>query len=207
MLGLPFVHWLVVLSVLISTAGAFAYIRDTLSGQTQPNRVSWSMWALSPLISTAASLSAGADLWPTVRIFVAGLLPLLIFLASFVNARSYWKMGIFDVFCGVFSVAALIVWGTISSPQLAILCAILGDVCASFPTLIKTWKYPETETGAMYAASFLSVVLVLPSISVWNITNAGFQMHLLMMSGLLLFAVYRKRVWKSHRCLPKKELF
>lgn len=201
MLGLPFVHWLVLLSILISTAGAFAYIRDTLSGQTQPNRVSWSMWALSPLISSAAALSAGADVWPTVRIFIAGLLPLLIFLASFINARSYWKMSIFDLFCGAFSLAALIVWGAISSPQLAILYAILGDVCASFPTLVKTWKYPETETGAMYAASFLSVVLVLPSITIWNVSNAGFQIHLLIISSLLLFAVYRKRFWRPHRPL------
>lgn len=201
MLSLPFRHWLVILSVLISTVGASVYIRDTLSGQTQPNRVSWSMGALSPLISTAAALAAGADLWPTVRIFIAGLLPLLIFLASFVNARSYWKMGIFDLFCGICSLVALIAWGAISSPQLAILCAIIGDVCASIPTLVKAWKYPQTETGAMYIASFLSGVLILPSIPVWNLANAGFQIYLLIMSLLLLVAVYRKRLWRPHRPL------
>lgn len=192
MLGLPFVHWLVILSVLISTAGAFVYIRDTLSGKTQPNRVSWSMWALSPLISTAAALSAGADGWATLRIFIAGLLPLLIFFASFINQRSYWKMGGFDLSCGAFSLLAVILWAEIASPQLAILCAIVGDIFASFPTLIKTWKYPKTETGAMFFASLLSVLLVLPSIPVWNIANAAFQIHLLIMSSLLLFAVYRK---------------
>lgn len=192
MLGLPFIHWLVVLSVLISTAGASAYIRDTLAGQTKPNRVSWSMWALSPLISTAAALTAGADRWATLRIFMAGLLPLLIFLASFVNKRSYWKMSVFDLTCGAFSLLAVILWVAIASPQLAILCAIIGDIFASFPTLIKTWKYPDTETGAMFFASLLSVVLVLPSIPVWNIANAAFQIHLLLMSSLLLFAAYRK---------------
>ena len=192
MLGISLIHWLVILSVLISTAGAFAYIRDTLAGKTKPNRVSWSMWALSPLISTAAALSAGADGWPTLRIFIAGLLPLLIFFASFVNKRSYWKMGVFDLSCGAFSLLAVILWAAISSPQLAILCAIIGDIFASFPTLIKTWKYPDTETGAMFFASLLSVLLVLPSIPVWNIANAAFQVHLLIMSSLLLFAVYRK---------------
>lgn len=202
MLGLSLIHWLVVFSVLISVAGAAVYIRDTLAGQTQPNRVSWSMWALSPLISTAAALSGGADRWATLRIFVAGLLPLLIFLASFVNQHSYWKMGVFDLICGVFALLAVILWRAIASPPLAILCAIIGDIFASFPTLIKTWKYPETETGAMYIASFLSVVLVFPSIPVWNIVNAGFQIHLLVMSSLLLLAVYRQRLWRSSR-LPR----
>ena len=194
MLGLPFIHWLVLLSVLISMAGASAYIRDTLSGETKPNRVSWFLWALSPLISTAAALTAGADLWATVRILIAGVLPLLIFFASFVNQRSYWKISIFDLTCGFFSLLALILWGAIAAPQLAILCAIMGDFCASLPTLLKTWTYPETETGAMFIASFLSVVMVLPSIPVWNIANAAFQLYLLIMSSLLLFAVYRRRL-------------
>ncbi len=194
MLDLPFIHWLVILSVLISTTGAFAYIRDTLAGKTKPNRVSWSMWALSPLISTAAALTAGADIWATVRIFMAGLLPLLIFLASFVNKRSYWRISVFDLTCGIFSLLALILWAAIASPQLAILCAIVGDLCASFPTLIKAWKYPETETGAMYVASFLSILLVLPSIPVWNIANAAFQLHLLIMSSVLLLLIYRKHL-------------
>ncbi len=194
MLGLSIVHWLVIFSIFISTAGASAYIRDTLAGKIQPNRVSWSMWALSPLISTAAALSAGADPWATARILIAGLLPLLIFLASFVNQYSYWKVSIFDLTCGFFSLLALIMWLIAASPQLAILCAIAGDVCASLPTLIKAWRYPKTETGAMYGASLLSVVLVLPSIPVWTIENAAFQMHLLIMSSLLLFAVYRRHI-------------
>lgn len=204
MLDLPLIHWLVVLSVVISVAGASAYIRDTLAGKTKPNRVSWAMWALSPLISTAAALTAGADLWATTRTFIAGLLPLLIFLASFVNQRSYWRISVFDLTCGVFSLLALILWGAIASPQIAILCAILGDLSASLPTLLKTWKYPETETGVMFIASFLSVMLVLPAIPVWNIANAAFQLHLLIMSLILLLAVYRPRVstwrhWFSKR--------
>lgn len=59
-------------------------------------------------------------------------------------------MGVFDLSCGAFSLLAVILWAVIASPQLAILCAIIGDIFASFPTLIKTWKYPDTETGAMF---------------------------------------------------------
>lgn len=194
MLALPFIHWLVVISLLISTAGMYAYIRDTLSGRTKPNRISWSMWALAPLISTAAALAAGANIWVTIRVFWAGLLPLLIFLASYVNKQSYWKISAFDFTCGFFSLFGLILWVAINSPQLAILCAVVGDGCASFPTIIKAWKYPETETGSTYIASFLSLVLVLPSIPAWNIENAAFQIYLLITSALLLIAVYRRRL-------------
>lgn len=194
MFNLPLIHWLVIISALINILGACAYIRDTLSGRTQPNRVSWSLWALSPLIGTAAALSAGADIWATIRVFLAGFLPLLVFLASFVNRRSFWKITVFDFACGVLSVLALTLWLTIDAARLAILCSVAADGCAGLPTLIKAWKYPETETGATYAASFVSLVLILPAIPEWNIENAAFQIHLLVASLLLLFTTYRKHL-------------
>ncbi|MEM1280779.1 MAG: hypothetical protein AAGG53_12355 [Cyanobacteria bacterium P01_H01_bin.152] len=193
MLGLPFVHWLVILSSLISIAGASTYIRETLQGKTQPNRVTWSMWTLGPLLSATIAVATGADMWATVRVFLAGLLPLFVVLASFANPRSYWQLRKFDAICGGFSLLALVLWLMIEAPRTAILCAIAGEWCAFLPTLIKAWRYPETETGTFYLATFMSLVMVLPAIPQWSIENAAFQLHLLIVSGLLLFAVYRKR--------------
>ncbi|MCX6741177.1 MAG: hypothetical protein NTY61_02140, partial [Candidatus Parcubacteria bacterium] len=140
-------HWLVILSVLISTGGVFTYIKNTLKGKTQPNRVSWFLWAVSPLIGTTAALYAHADIWATIRVFLAGFFPLLVFIVSFINPKSYWKLTSFDFLCGLCSVIALIVWGLIDSPRLAILFAATGDGFAAIPTIIKAWKHPETETG------------------------------------------------------------
>lgn len=189
-----FVHWLVVLSAFISIVGSWAYIRDTLTGKSKPNRVSWSMWALAPLIGTAAALSAHADPWTTVRIFLAGFLPLLVFIASFINPQSYWKLTLFDLLCGVCAIIAFMVWIMIDAPRIAILLAAIGDGFASIPTIRKAWKYPETETGVTYIAGFVAVLLVLPSIPVWNIENSAFQIYLLIVNTLLLAAVYRKRL-------------
>jgi hypothetical protein len=194
MIELSWAHWLVVLSALVSVFGASFYIRDTLSGKTQPNRVTWSMWATAPLIGTAAAIASGASFWAMVRVFLAGFLPLLIFLASFVNRRSHWQLNRFDLGCGALSVAALIVWVAADSPRSAILLAAAGDGFAAIPTFAKAWRFPETETGAMFIGSFLSSVLVMPSIPEWNIENAAFTIYLCFTSGLLLLAIYRKRL-------------
>ena len=186
-------HWLVLLSVVLSIVGSYAYIRDTLKGTTKPNRVSFSMWALAPLIGTAAAISADADIWATVRIFMAGFMPLLIFLFSFVNPQSYWRLSLFDFLCGFCSVVAIAVWGLVDAPRMAILFAAIGDGFASLPTIRKAWWYPETETGLAYIMSFISALIIIPSIPVWNIENASFQVYLLTANTLLLFAVYRKR--------------
>ncbi len=195
MFTLSWIHWLVILSAFISVAGASVYIRDTLAGRTKPNRVTWSLWATAPLIGAAAAIASGAAFWAVVRVFLAGFMPLLIFLASFINRQSYWRINRFDLGCGSLSVAALFVWVAADAPQAAILLAAAADGFAAIPTLTKAWRFPETETGAMFIGSFLSSVLVMPSIPEWNIENAAFTIYLCGASGLMLFAIYRKRLW------------
>jgi hypothetical protein len=194
---MTFPHLLVLISAGFSIYGSIAYIKDTLAGKTKPNRVSWSMWAIAPLIGTAAALSAGSDIWVTVRIFLAGFVPLLVFVASFFNPKSYWKITPFDIACGLLSLVALIFWLAIDAPTIAILFAAIGDGFAALPTIIKAWKYPETETGVTYLMSMVSVLLVLPSIPVWNIENSAFQIYLIFVNILLITAVYRKRFLKG----------
>lgn len=187
-----FAHWLVVLSVIISIGGSYAYIRNTLAGRTKPNRVSWFLWALVPILGTGAALSVGADVWATVRVFLAGFIPLMVFLASFVNPQSYWKLGKFDIACGSLSLLAIIVWILIGLPRLAILLLVIGDGFAALPTIVKAWKYPETETGLVYITALVSVLLIIPSIPAWNIENSAFQIYLLAVNAILAFSVYRK---------------
>ena len=186
------VQWLVVVSVLISIGGTSAYIRDTLRGKSKPNRVSWLLWGLAPLIGSAAALSAHADIWPTIRVFFAGFLPLLVFCVSFINPRSYWKLTKFDIGCGVLSLAALIAWLAVGSAHLAIILAATADGFASIPTIRKAWRHPETETRLTYLASTIAIILALPSIPQWNIENSTFQIYLLVINAALLLLVYRK---------------
>jgi len=191
---MSFVHWLVILSALVSLSGSVAYIRNTLKGQTKPNRVSWFLWAWAPLIGTGAAISAHADIWATTRTFLAGFIPLLVLLASFLNKQSYWKLTAFDYWCGAFSVLALVVWGLADSPRLAVLLAATADGFAALPTIRKAWQHPETETGLTYAAGLVAVLLVLPSIPKWNIENSAFQIYLFIINAFLILAVYRRHL-------------
>jgi hypothetical protein len=62
------------------------------------------------------------------------------------------------------------------------------------PTIVKAWRFPETETGSAYIASLLSVIMVIPSIPTWNIENSAFQIYLLVVNVLLVFSVYRRKL-------------
>lgn len=187
-------HVLVLVSLGISVVGASVYVRDMFKGTTKPNKVSYLLWALAPLIGTGAALSAGADVWATARIFMSGFVPLVIVIVSFFLTQSYWKLTRFDLLCGVFSVIALIVWVLADAPRMAILFAALADGFALIPTLRKAWRNPETETGITYVLGFIAAIIVIPSIPVWNIENSAFQIYLMTANTLLVLFVYRKRL-------------
>jgi hypothetical protein len=90
---------------------------------------------------------------------------------------------------------AFILWVFINSTDFAILFALVGDGFACLPTIIKAWKYPETETGLTFVAGFVATLLVLPSIPVWNIQNAGFQIYLLVANVFLFSPIYYNRIF------------
>lgn len=192
---MSFAHWLVILSAVISISGSSAYIFDTLKGKTKPNRVSWFMWAAAPLIATGAALYASADIWVTVRTFLAGFMPLIILVCSFVNKQSYWKLTKFDLVCGACSLLALVVWFFANSPVMAILLLAIGDGLAALPTISKAWKYPETETGFTFLMGLLATVIIFPSIPIWNIQNSAFQIYLLVVNIFIVFSIYGKKLF------------
>jgi hypothetical protein len=192
-LRMDFVHILILISLSISAVGASLYIRDMLRGTTKPNLVSYAMWASAPLIGAGAALSGGADAWATSRILMSGLVPAAVFITALCIRNGYWKLNTFDLMCGAFSLLALIVWLYVGSPVTAVLIAVLGDVAATIPTLIKGWKYPETETGKTYLLGLIGSLLALPAIPTWDIINASFQIYLVTANLALIFVVYRKR--------------
>lgn len=194
-----FAHLLVLFSALLTVVAASAYIRDTLKGKTKPNRVSWLLWALFPLIGTAAAFQANADIWATIRVLLAGFLPLIIFLTSFWNQKSYWRLTLFDWLCGACALLAIAVWFILDSPKIGILFAVIGDGFAALPTFVKAWKYPKTETGLTYMINLIAVLLVIPSIPTWNIENSAFQIYLLAANLILIISIYRKKFSASGR--------
>ncbi len=81
----------VIIGTLIGTAGAIAYLWDTIKGKVKPNRVSFLLWAIAPMIAFVAQIQQGVGL-ESLMTFSTGFLPLLTFIASFTNKKAEWKI-------------------------------------------------------------------------------------------------------------------
>ncbi len=75
--------------------------------------------------------------------------------------------------------------------------AALADLLATIPTLVKAWRFPQTETLYTYFVGLFTASIVLPAIPVWNIENAAFQLYLLVANTALFIVVLRGYFRKS----------
>lgn len=170
-----------------------AYIVDTLKGKTKPNRVTFLVWGLVPLIAYLAQRSdnSGPQAFFTL---VIGVIPLLILLASFINKDAYWRVTTFDSICGALAVAAVALWLVTGQGVLAIILSMVADFLAALPTLIKSYKFPQTETPVAYFAETLASILVLLTVKDWRFVNYGFTAYVLILAMTFSVIFLRPRL-------------
>jgi hypothetical protein len=168
----------VVVGTAIGAIGGLAYAFDTLRGKIKPNRVSFLLWSLFPLIAFAAELKQGVGI-SSLLVLSQAVLPLLVFIASFVNKQSEWKLTRFDLFCGLLSLIGLALWLVTRVGNIAIVFSIMADGMAAVPTIRKAYLYPETEVAWPWAATALGVVITLLTLKSWTFAAYGFLVYLL----------------------------
>lgn len=171
----------------------YFYVRDIFIGKTKPNLVTWFFWALAPLIGTFLQIKAGAGL-SVLPVFLAGFFPLLVFIIALVKQNAYWKITFFDILCGIFSLIALIFWILTRRTDISIIFAILSDGLAAIPTLVKSWKFPETETSTGYVAGIFNNILGLLVIKNWIFSIYSFNIYFIVINVMLVFCIYRKKI-------------
>jgi len=163
----------------ISLCGTLLYARDTIRGLTQPNRVTWIMWTIAPLLAFAAELDQGVGL-RSLMTFSLGFGPMLVLLASFISHSSVWRIGPFDIACGVASALGLLIWLLTQNDTIALISFMSADLLAGLPTLVKAWKAPETESVSAYITSLINALLTLGTVTIWTTAVVAFPVQIVL---------------------------
>jgi hypothetical protein len=184
-------EYLVFVAALGSLIAASVYIRSMFRGQTKPNRITWLMWTIAPLVATAASVSNGVG-WAAIPVFISGFSPLLVFTASFFSKKAYWKLSTFDYLCGILSGLAVALWLQTNNPNLAIVFAIISDSLAAVPTITKAWHNPETESAWPFIIGTFSPLTSFLAAMTWTFSELAFPTYLIAINAFILFFIARK---------------
>ena len=185
--------YLVFIAAFATLAATYLYISSMFKGAAKPNRVSWLMWSIAPFIAAAAAISNGVG-WAVLPVFMSGFSPFLIFTASFVTKKAYWKLASFDYVCGALSGLALILWYLTKDPNVAIAFAIASDGLAAIPTLIKAWNHPETESPWPFIVGVFNASTSFGAATMWAFSEYAFPTYLIAINVVLSFSVYNKKI-------------
>jgi hypothetical protein len=172
----------------LGSVGSLIYVWDTLRGTTQPNRVTWILWAFAPLLAFAVELHSGIGL-RSLTTFVIGFMPLLVFIASFHNQAAVWKIRRVDYVCGAMSLAGTAAWLVTRNGVAAIVAAIVADFLAGIPTMVKSWSNPKSETVTSYVGAVLNSGILLLTIHHWTTEVAAFPLFIFCIASVQVIFV------------------
>jgi hypothetical protein len=181
-----------VVGAVIGSLGGLYYLFETLVGRSQPNRITWLLWGIFPMVIFVAQRAQGVEglSWAS---FVAGFTPLLIVAASFVNEKAYWKSAPRDYYLMAAAVLGIVLWAVTDDPNLALLFSLLADVLAGIPTLVKSYRHPRSESWIAYAVSSAGFGVSLLSVQTFDFQNAAFVAYLFLLNGTLAVLASRSR--------------
>ena len=187
---------IIFVAVFINLVGQLFYIKSVFKGHAKPNMVSWLVWMLAPLMGFTFQIKAGAGL-SAVPVFMAGFGPFIVIIAALIKKNALWKITAFDINCGIIAIIALVCYVFTHNLGISISFAILSDMLASIPTIIKSWKFPETESSSAYLGAVIANVIGLLTITTWSFAAYSFGLWLLILNVILVFFIHRKKfcVW------------
>lgn len=178
----------VYLGAVIGLLGAVLYARNTARGTNQPNRMTFLLWALAPLLGFGVQMRLGVGPVALMTL-VIGVGPLIILLASYSKTASGWRLGPFDYACGSLSAIGLGVWLTTGSGGASILLFVAADLLAGLPTVRKAWLAPQSESASLFAAGFINACITLAALDELSVEAAAFPLYAFVMTGLMLTLV------------------
>lgn len=188
----------IILAILVNIYGSRSYIIGTLEGKTKPNRVTWFMFSLLATIIFIAMLGKQASITSSLMTLSLAILTLAVFIASFVNKKSFWKITYFDILCGSLSLVGVVAWLLTGEGNLAILFSLAANFMAFLPTIIKSFQAPKTENWLTFFCGSIGSLITLLTIKSWNLASVAFPLYVLIIN-LFVSAIIKYEIGISQR--------
>ena len=165
------------------------YARAILKGQAKPHRTTRLVILLSTILTTASLVAQNN----TVAIWIAGVSTIqafLIFVLSYKYGMGGWAK--IDILCLVVALTGFIFWKTTNNPLLALYASILADFMGMIPTLVKTYKFPKSESWPFFGLDTLAAFFTLSAIQLWTFEQYSYPLYLLLINGAMVLLILRR---------------
>jgi hypothetical protein len=174
------------LAGLLNIIAYIPYIRDTIKGETSPNRTSWFIWTTLALISFFSQKSSGAT-WSLCFIAIQVLGPLTVFMLSIKRGEGGFEA--LDLFSLIGAIVGLLAWAVSGRPEMALYFNLSVDMFGVLPTLKKSYLDPSGETISLYVLTVVAAVLAGLSVGKLSPILLLYPVYIFLADGAVLVAL------------------
>jgi hypothetical protein len=155
--------------------------------------VTWTVWAISSLLSFSAAISSGNNFLQIFTTFTAGFFPLLTVLSLIVIHKGRFKLSSLDFSCIFLALVGLVLWKYLDNPIFAFSAGLLADMIGFFPTIIKTIKDPKSEDYKIYLIGVGNVILQILVLRSYSFYTLGFPIYVILFNSLVAGIVLKNK--------------
>lgn len=174
------------ISAILSIVMVVPYIKDIFALKTKPERASWFIWMVLGVIAFFSQFAKGAteSLWLTGGQTAAVLI-------VFVLALRYGVGGLNkrDIKALIAAGMGLMLWYFTKEAVYALLIVILVDGIGTFLTVVKAYKYPESETLSTFAISLIAAIFGSFAVGSLNVVLLAYPLYLVLANALIVGSI------------------
>lgn len=183
---------LIVISTILALVAPVVYIRSILKGGAKPHRTTRLVLLVITTLSATSLWANGSRIafWLALAAVIGST---TIFTLSIKYGMGGW--GKLDIGCLVIAFFGIVLWQLTNNPFLGLASSIVADFVGMVPTLVKTYRFPETEEWRFFGIEGVATILSLVAIGQLNFQEMLYPFYLMIINGLVTFLVLRPRLF------------
>lgn len=185
---------LLILATLLPLLSGVVYIVSIVRGGTKPQRTTRLLLLLISGLSFFALLAARdvSGLWLALASFVQAAVIFSLSLRFGMGGRDR-----LDIICFGVCIGGIVLWLGFGQSLVGLGAAIVADVVAIVPSLVKTWRLPHTEIWLFYALDCIAAVCVLCADQVQSLQTLAYPIYILFINFIFVLAIVRICILKA----------
>ena len=180
-----------IVSSVLALATLVPYLTSTVWGTTRPSIISQSLWRIFALLAALGQYAADGLSW-SMAVALTTAFNNIIIVSVCLFGFGYKGHTKFDILSGACALFGIILWYITKSPEYALFCAIIANVCAGIPTYHKTFLHPKTENAAAWILTFAAGFFSLIAASPISLVTLAFPLFTIFEAALVVSLIVRK---------------
>lgn len=180
-----------IVSSILALITYIPYLIDMFKGKTKPHLYTWVIWSVVTGIGFFGSLKTGGD----AGSWHIGCTAFLTTVVAIVAVRNGTKdIRIFDTFCLLLSIFAVLLWVFTNNPYWSVVMAVVIDLFAYLPTFRKSYNDPNSETLSLYFLGATKNFIGTYANTVFSVTTCLYPLAIGITNTIfIIFVIIRKR--------------